>query len=234
MVIFPLLAGLAVFFWLLPHPRRAAAAKALLLRKQLAICPKRGVKPRRADATAHVLLLLLPGALTGGERWSKSRLGRWSAGTVRVSACSGPGSRGRVGQPFPASRASDTANCQRTARQAWSAAFSPRGPEVPAARIHPRTAWWSRLAHIRAQPRAGDSRLRLRYRRDSNVSNAYVLVTEHQTGRILHRDVTAVRRRGGRSSKMLADVISLGGWPPCRNIARNRFESTAEASTASL
>jgi hypothetical protein len=51
-VVMRLLADLLVLVVLMLRPRRAIAAEALVLRRQLALFQERGIKPRRVDSEA--------------------------------------------------------------------------------------------------------------------------------------------------------------------------------------
>jgi transposase InsO family protein len=53
------LADAAMLLWLLMQPRRSVAAENLFLRRQLAMCLERGVRPRRADPASKITLVLL-------------------------------------------------------------------------------------------------------------------------------------------------------------------------------
>ena len=61
-------------FVLLSHSRRALAAENLFLRKQLALFQERKVKPRRADDSARLLMVIL------------SRMFPWRGSLVNVKA----------------------------------------------------------------------------------------------------------------------------------------------------
>ena len=50
--------GLVRMFVLLSHSRRALAAENVFLRKQLALFQERKVKPRRADDSARLLMVI--------------------------------------------------------------------------------------------------------------------------------------------------------------------------------
>jgi putative transposase len=51
-----LLADLLVLIVLMLRPRRAIAAEALVLRRQLALFQERGIEPRRIDAATRISL----------------------------------------------------------------------------------------------------------------------------------------------------------------------------------
>ena len=59
LTIFDLLLGAVRFIRLSLHPRSALAAENLFLRKQLALCLERKVKPSRAKAASKLTLVLL-------------------------------------------------------------------------------------------------------------------------------------------------------------------------------
>jgi hypothetical protein len=58
-VVMRLLADLLVLVVLMLRPRRAIAAEALVLRRQLALFQERGIKPRRVDSATRISLALL-------------------------------------------------------------------------------------------------------------------------------------------------------------------------------
>ena len=66
--------GLVRMFVLLSHSRRVLAAENLFLRKQLALFQERKVKPRRADDSARLLMVIL------------SRMFPWRGSLVNVKA----------------------------------------------------------------------------------------------------------------------------------------------------
>src|SRR5215831_8803789 len=72
------------------HSRRALAAENLFLRKQLALFQERKVKPRRANDSARLLMVILSRMFPWrGSLSSKPQPS--SAGTAKAFACSGRG-----------------------------------------------------------------------------------------------------------------------------------------------
>src|SRR5262245_33345521 len=72
--LFSVACDLVCMFVVLSHSRRALAAENLFLRKQLALFQERKVKPRRADDSARLLMVIL------------SRMFPWRDSLVNVKA----------------------------------------------------------------------------------------------------------------------------------------------------
>ena len=79
-IVLRLLADLAGLVVLSLRPRRSVEAENLCLRRELALCQERGVKPRRVDAATGLLAVL-------------SRLFDWRVGAGRLASRISAGAR---------------------------------------------------------------------------------------------------------------------------------------------